>query len=402
MKALFTKRKTLMVTVLALATLISATVGLYLKSTSPVMVDSCKIRDFPTVEDVLQGEPINTDDLPYPHDIIQIKETLYYVSGIFVYSSHNGCDWSEIESFAANHDIWSCSSALFKSSNDNLGIVWEETNPDREKKPCSTFFWSTFDGYTWSEPQLLFTRDECCNLIDALMLEDGVLLLMWDEPLVQYTEYEGETTGLYAGHVVFRAYIKNSEQHIEWVIDPGKPLLNTTLGYSFVRDSNGIWCVFSHTDNTDSFYKSWSETGRNWSPPEQFFVPGSDIRDVLPLSQGKAGVLVRVNDEKDLVLLTSTDWENWSEECLLKTENGIRGSLLTEGRNGTLRGFVVTGNALYFVHFSQESSERSDFFIKISYSLSLLCGSLLVLYILVLLARNPDVKIHEDINDEKR
>lgn len=290
-----------------------------------------------------------------PRDIIQIGDNMFFADGgeaIRVSRSYDGCNWFEIESPASDHDIWLCSIALFRASGDNLGIVWEETDPELFKKPCSLFFWSIFDGSTWSDPESLFPRDECCTLRDAMMLEDGSLLLLWEERLVQYFK-EGDRTIRGSGcDVVYRAFIGEDEIFIERVIEPEDPSFCSADGYSFIDDGERIWCVFEYGLYTHSFYRSWSQDGRQWSVPEPFTISGPPAREALLTSQGEFGILCYRIIEEDLILFKSADWETWSGEKIFKAGKDISRAVITGGSN-TMWGVVDTENGMFIIQPSQ-------------------------------------------------
>lgn len=241
--------KHIIVICLLLTALFTFLAGRKIENEAAMWISPCKIED-----------NLNSDS------IIQIGNIMYQVNSgktISVLKSYDGCTWVEIESPVSDHDIWLSSADLFRSSDNQLGIVWEETDPDRDKKPRSTFFWSIFTGSTWLEPTFLFQRDEPCNLNDTIMLEDGALLVMWNESLVFYSTLNGRTVRGSGCEVTYRAYIGNGELFTEKVIEPENPKSCYTHGYSFIDDGEYIWCVFEYSNHTDSFYRSWSEDGKN-------------------------------------------------------------------------------------------------------------------------------------------
>lgn len=347
MKVLFSKRKVTVVSVLLVTAFIFAIIGLMLEETVPGT----------------WGLLCEIEGLPHPDDIIQIGDTMYLANEgetIRVFRSYDGCNWLEVESPSSDHNIWTCSIALFKASDDILGIAWEEMGPDRDKEPRSTFFWSTFDGNTWSGPEILFSRDVYCFLNDTIMLKDGALLLMWEEPLIQYIK-NGERTIEYTGcRVVYRAYVGNDELLIERVIEPEDPFSCEIEGDFFVDAGNIIWCLFEYWgDGKSTFYKTKTEDGRQWTPPEQFLTPKSNVSQVLVNPQGEIRIFDYYFKEGNLFLLTCTDWANWSKEKIFKTEKDVVGGFhLTEGRNGTMWGLIVARDSTLFIQPSQESGQE--------------------------------------------
>jgi hypothetical protein len=129
-------------------------------------------------------------------------------------------------------------------------------------------FWSRFDGSTWSEPELLIQRDESCILEDMMVLENGALLLLWEERLVHQAKDGDRTISGSGCHVIYRAYISSDEFLIERTIEPENPLFCISDGYSFVDDGHYIWCVFRYGSygELSKIYRSGSEDGRVWSP----------------------------------------------------------------------------------------------------------------------------------------
>ncbi len=299
------------------------------------------------------------ENVPLTGEIIEVGDTLYYASDnrgtIRVFTSSDGCTWSEIESPTAGRDIWLCSAALFKTPDGNLGVAWEETDPDPHKKPRDIFLWSLFDGKKWSEPLILFTRDEYCDIDDALMLDNGALLLLWDEPLVQYTQIGDRVIKGSGCDVTFRAYIDTdtNEQLIERVIEPENPSYCATHGYAFVDDGERIWCVFSYGWQTYFVYKSASEDGRKWTQSEPFKFPDLGHRRLFLTPKGDFGAVGFEFREKTLYLLTSTDWKHWSKELLIRTEGPIVDCQITEGHSGTLWGYVETEEGMFLIRPSQ-------------------------------------------------
>jgi hypothetical protein len=333
-----------------------------------------------------------------PDDIIQIGDTMvlagrYKMADVFiirVFKSHDGCTWTEIESPAPD-DMWSCTLSLFRVLDDKLGIAWEETSGDSDKKPRSTFYWNTYDGTTWSEPVFLFSRDEPCNLRDAIMLEDGSLLIMWDEPLIEYTTLKGRIVRGSGCDVTYRAYINKDELIIDKVIEPENPSYCYIEGYSFIDDGERIWCVFYYGSYKQIFYRSWSQDGKQWSEPEPFNLSGPPSRQVLLTPQKEFGISCYDIFDGDFILFTSTDWETWSKERLLIAEYGIDVAIITTG-NEELWGALETEKEIFLIQPSQElkqeCQQRIDIITMLRY-ITLSCVIFAVVLALIQIRKRP-------------
>ena len=386
MEALITKKKVSAVTVLLVAAVTFVFTGMALENTvSGTWISPCE------VEYALD-----------PFEIIQVGDTLYlsseriYVSSereptSHLFKSSDGCNWSEVELtiFGEDESVWRHSACLFAAPGDNLGMVWLETPSRVEKGSMSTILLSSFDGSTWSEPEILFQRGEIYILDDVMVLEDGALLLLWNERLVHDVK-DGDRTFEYSGcDVVCRAYISSDELLIERVIEPEDTWSCKTDGYSFVDDGQHIWCVFLYglDRKTATIYRSGSTDGKQWSPPEPVQISEVNSRRVFMTPQGEIGVLDFDVGKRDLFLLTSPNWKKWSGEKLLRAENGIRGAMITEGPD-MMWGFIFTEGVedeLFFIHSEQGS--KSDYeekmtIVKILVGLSVACFAFLVLLLI--------------------
>ncbi len=345
------------------------------------------------LESALQGtwvSPCKVGDTSYPFEIIQAGDTLYLSNErdftIHVFKSSDGCNWSGVDPdfFKEGEYVWRHSACLFNAPGGNLGMAWVESESDR----C-TIFWSTFDGSTWGEPEFLLQRDEQCSIEDVIVLENGALLLLWNEFLVHQVKNGDRTFEASGCDVIYRAYINNDELLIERIIEPEDPWFCSSDGYSFVDDGHYIWCVFEHGlyEETPTVYRSRSEDGKMWSPPEPIHLPDSIRKKVFLTSKGEIGVLSFEVGKKDLFLFRSSDWKKWSREKLFKAEEGIKGAMITEGPDKTMWGFVHTKDIeddLYFIHSKQESKieyEKRIFISSILENLSLFCIALLMIFI---------------------
>jgi hypothetical protein len=391
MKAILTKKRIGTVAILLVAAVIFLSTGIKMEDTLPGSWESlCEV-----------------DDILYPFEIVQAGDTLYlsyelYLtdekeSAILLYSSSDGCNWSEVEPpffeldefLKQSESVWRHDSCLFNTLDGNLGMVWVVTRSDNEK-PRGSVFLSCYTGSTWSEPELLFQRNEACHLNDVMVLENGALLLLWDEPIVHQTKNGdkiSETTGCY---VIYRAYISCDDFLIERVMEPEDTWFCDSNGYSFVDDGHYIWCVFDYGlfGETQTIYRSGSEDGKVWSPPEPVDLPDTVCRDVFLTPDGEIGIIDLEVGNQNLYLLKSSDWENWSREKLLRTEQGIKGVWITEGKNNMMWGFVHTKDQeedLFFIHSSKESEseyEKEMRIVTILNILSLSCIVLLLVFVL--------------------
>lgn len=298
----------------------------------------------------------------YPNEIIQIGNTMFLAyegENITIFKSNDGCDWSEIISPTAHRDIWSSSIEIFKTPEGNLGIVWEETTA--EKKPRSSLFWSFFTGTEWSEPQFLFYRDESCILKDALMLNNGALLLLWEEPLVRTYTKDGRTLRGSGCDLLYRAYFNEDKLFIEKVFEPEDPILCYSNGHGFIKNGQTIWCIFEYCGYDKTFlYRSWSEDGIQWSTPEPFVIQGININKdtykIFSTSEG-IGILSYRYNGKEIFLFQTKDWEHWSKEMIFSTEKKIKGVMITQGKN-YLWGFIDASNNILFISSSNESGNE--------------------------------------------
>ena len=373
-RAIFTKKRVIVVSILLVTAYLSAIMSVTLENTaSGTWALRCEIKDLPP---------------PHLDELIQIGDTAYVTKEeetLRIFRSYDGCDWSEIESPAPIQYSYSWSVEIFKASDNRLGIAWEEYDSKSDEESGSTFYWSTFNGTTWSDPEILFSRDVYCFLIDAFMLEDGELLLMWQEPLFRYIKKGDKTVRASGCDVVYRAYVNNDEVLIERVIEPEDPKLCSIFGVSFADDGERIWCVFEQWKDGCLFYRSWSEDGRDWSLPERFPVPGLSVRYVLVTPKGEIMLLDYYFEGEDLYFLMSTDWENWSEERIFRREKGIKGGFrMLEGDSKTMWGLLGTPNGHLLIQPSQESGQKYQEFVridKILKYLALLCIAAVILYV---------------------
>ncbi|MBU7009142.1 MAG: hypothetical protein HXS46_00510 [Theionarchaea archaeon] len=379
MKAFLTKRRAVTLAVLLAAAVTFFFLGMRVESTcSGTWVSPCKV-----------------DYALNPFEIVQAGDVLYLSYErdftIHLYSSSDGCNWSKVDVifFEEGEHVWRSSACLFTTPDDELGMAWVEKESDTKKKPRSTIFWSRFDGSTWSEPELVLQRDEPCRLVDAIVLENGALLLLWNEFLVYQVKNGDRTFDASGCDVIYRAYVSSEELLVERVIEPEDPRFCSSEGYSFVNDGHHIWCVFEHGPygEPNKIYRSKSEDGRMWSPPEPIHLPPSVSSEVFLTPQGEIGIIDFEVGQQNLFLFKSSDWEKWSREKLFRTEEGIKGAVIAKGKNGTMWGFVYTRGReenLFFIHSAQESVpeyENKMVVIKILEGLSLSCIVLIVVLI---------------------
>jgi hypothetical protein len=223
-----------------------------------------------------------------------------------------------------------------------------------------------------------------------MVLENGALLLLWEERLVHQAKDGDRTISGSGCHVICRAYISSDEFLIERTIEPENPLFCTSDGYSFVDDGHYIWCVFRYGSygELSKIYRSGSEDGRVWSPPEVLNISKPANREVFITPDGEIGVIDFEVENQNLYLLKSSDWKNWSREKLLRTKDGIKGAVVTRGRNDTMWGFVLTKDQeenVFFIHTPPEPAgeyKEEMRIVTILNILSLFCIVLLLAFVL--------------------
>ena len=370
-KALFTRKKTTAMAVLLATAVIFAVMGTLFESTLPGTWGSqCKIEK-------------SLD----PLEVIQVGDAMYLTKEadftIYVSRSFDGCSWSEVELsiFEGDHPVWRHSERLFKAPGDKLGMGWVESYP--EKESANAFYWSTFDGSTWSEPERLLLRDGGCFLKDVIALEDGALLLLWKENLIQYGEKTYSGSGC---HIIYTGYVDGDEKVIEDLNEPENPMVCSAEGYSLIQNGDRIWCIFRSEETTYAAYGSWSGDNKHWNDPEPVEIPGGPNESFFLTDHGEIGITKSDEEGKNLFLFTSPDWVNWSREKLFTTEQSMIYAEITQGKDGRMWGIVETDDEIFFIEPSQilsEDYEKNMFFINILITLSLSCIVLLLILVLL-------------------
>ena len=158
------------------------------------------------LENTVSGTWVSPCEVEYalrPFEIAQVGDTLCLSnernSTIHLFQSSDGCNWSEVEltMFGEDESLSRHSACLFSAPDDNLGMVWVEAPSRVDKESSHTILLSSFDGSQWSEPEILLQRDDPCILDDVMVLEDGALLLLWEEDLVHLQDATS-----YTGHML--------------------------------------------------------------------------------------------------------------------------------------------------------------------------------------------------------
>ncbi|MBU7046280.1 MAG: hypothetical protein HXS54_07545, partial [Theionarchaea archaeon] len=170
--------------------------------------------------------PVEIELAVNPHDVIQIGDTMYLIGGdkkLEAQKSYDGVTWSSFDIPFAQEDKELGSIDLF--NDNNLGVVWIQVDSS-----SYAFFQCTYDGVTWSDPQLLFMRDRRPNLKTVMRLDDGTLLVVWNETL-SGSKWDGEVH-VRARLLSYRAYI-NDEVHIEPSMVLEDPSTCSASGYIF-------------------------------------------------------------------------------------------------------------------------------------------------------------------------
>lgn len=350
MKAWTTRRKMTIIVTILLAALILFIAGWRMENSLPGSWSStCEIKESIYLYDIIQIG--NTKFITY-------QDALFGASPIHVLKSSDDCNWVEITSPTADHKLQDSSMILFRAPDAKLGIVWEERDSNDDNEPRTTFYQSIFDNGTWSEPEILLVREEGCILEDAIMLDNGSLLLLWNESLIMY-EKQGDTMVRKSGcDITYRAYIDEDISIIEKVIEPGNAILCYTEGYSFLDDGERFWCIFYLSNFEDSLFRSWSEDGKIWSEPEPFNLPGYHSRQTLLTPHDEYGITCFNILENDFILYTSRDWEEWEKEKIFRSEEGIIGATILFTDTGEMWGVLDTSSGMLLIQPSQESEQR--------------------------------------------
>jgi hypothetical protein len=284
-----------------------------------------------------------------------------------ILTSQDGHTWEDIPlpfTDTGEHDV-----ILLKTSNlsttSDFSLVWTERYPD-----TTSFFISIYTG-TWSDPEILLTRNKPCYLKDALYFNDTLIILWEERYIVQRNEpYHKLST-------VHRAVITD-EILIEKIAIPE----NAKDIDGFLLNHDHIWCIVRAEKE---FSQSWSTNGTSWSEPQRFRAPVL-FEHMLMTPQGEFGGYYIINNY--CFLYTTTSWVDWQKVHILKMDNKITAVQLAQGDN-EIWGIVSTkGNTTktYFCTSTPEGmqkyQEKAQILRKIfslQYTLILTMGVALVL-----------------------
>ena len=297
---------------------------------------------------------------------------LAYVSdgSIHVLTSPDGEDWSEIEPpEAGRHQISLLRDVCLVKNRNQVGIIWVDSTADETWG--STFSVSMADT-TWSEPVTLFQRKEASLLNDALLLDDGTLLLMWEEPITEYLRNGERIIEGTSSVMGYKAILYDKEVVTEELIDPGMSSFHIVHGFSFVQDERGhMQCIFHYRNGMDSFFKSESLDGRTWGPPEQVPFKGIFSEEFIYLEDGEIGALR--HGKREVALARSKDWEKWEEDLLIRIDeyydvppdNSSEGVRITRASiakdsHGVLWVAFQTEYGIYVSHYSEDLGKKQQ------------------------------------------
>jgi hypothetical protein len=292
----------------------------------------------------------------------QVEDTRYLaeigIENSRLYTSRDSCIWSEVEIsvFDETVDKWRNDLALFKTLDNNLGMVWVDTEPSSEKKPRAAYFLSTFDGQDWSGPVFLFYRENyCVDLVDALPFDNGDLLLLWEEPV--YLEINGKKAKGTGCNVIFSALVTAEEITAVQVFETDSPSFCYTKGFHLIKEGERIWCVFDHwTPESEAYYRVWTEDGKTWSQPEEIPLPTSEVDQIFKTAGGAIAVFDYQVDGNNGFLYKSKDWKTWSKTKIFYSKEMIRGAYLSIDENGNEWGLLQTEKGLFLITPSEKNA----------------------------------------------
>ena len=295
------------------------------------------------------NSPCKADGKGLPSDIIQIGENMYliyYSEGILLSQSKDGCNWVEISIPTKTKDKFLYSARLVKTTNNQLGLVWSEKRIGRPD--ISSFYVSIYEDDEWSSPHLLFQREEIAHIRDAVMLDNGALLILWDEPHYVPQPSLGEDAKVLGCYLTHRAFVLHDELYIERVFEPESLTFCLMEGFGIIIENGNIWCVFHYEGEKPRFYRSKSEDGKVWGTPEPF-TEAMDGDQILITPQGEIGILVHDFYKGTAYLYISSNWESWKKEVIFKTNDQMTGIILTTGGDNTIWGFATTYSDRYYI-----------------------------------------------------
>jgi hypothetical protein len=292
-------------------------------------------------------------------DIIQIKEMKYLVSVVeelHISKSYDGCTWTEIPHPCTIRPHYVYSPALFKTPQDQLGLVWSEKSLGRPQ--ISSLYMSIYEAEIWSAPRLLFQREEICHVRDAVMLVDGALLILWDEPYYIPQPSLGPNTIGTGCDLIYRAWVINDDEIIERIFEPENLTFCIMKGLGFIVEDGTIWCAFYQENEDVQLYRSKSRDGKKWDPPEliESTIHGDQI---ILTPQGKIGIVDHDYYEKRVYLYTSVNWKTWRKEIIFESDDLIAGIIITQGESDTLWGIIDSGSDVFLIESIPVSQMKS-------------------------------------------
>ncbi|MGD2247723.1 MAG: hypothetical protein PVF58_04905 [Candidatus Methanofastidiosia archaeon] len=253
-----------------------------------------------------------------------------------ILESQNGHTWEDISLPFTNtgeNDVILLKTSDLSTSTD-FSLVWTEHYPD-----TTSFFISAYNS-TWSDPEMLFTRDKPCYLKDALYCNDTLLILWEERYIVQRNEPFHKLS------TVHRAVITD-EISIEKIAIPE----DSKDIDGFLLHHENIWCIVRAEKK---FSQSWSANGKSWSEPQRFKVPVL-FEHMLVTPQGEFGGYYTFNNY--CFLYTTTNWVKWQKVHILKMDNTITAVQLAQNDN-KIWGIASTKENTTTTYFCTSTPER--------------------------------------------
>ncbi|MBU7033351.1 MAG: hypothetical protein HXS53_12540 [Theionarchaea archaeon] len=228
------------------------------------------------------AEKINFD-LAYITDLLYHDDMwflAYNDDPVLVLTSPDGCDWMPTLPIPVYEGPLSFGTDIVLIHNSNtIGVIWKRISYKtlgENEVPEFTFMKSVYGGGKWSEPQVLMRREKRCILNDGLLLDDGRLILLWEE-----------SEDLW--NTAYRCVIIDGDITIDRVMEPTNPL-HTLTGISLMGNDEKIWCFFQYKGFSNDLYVSESLDGISWSEPASLSLP-SDIANIIECGTGEVGAL---------------------------------------------------------------------------------------------------------------
>lgn len=328
-----------------------------------------------------------TEDIDFCYIGTQIGDVKYVAEigneTFYLYTLHDNCTWSKVEISVFDETVhkWRFDVALFKTPDNNLGMVWVDTEPNK-KIPRAAFFLGKFDGQDWSGPFFLFYRgDFCSRLIDAMPFDNGDLLLLWEEPV--YVEVNGKKAKGTGCWTLYSALITAKGTTKTQVFETDTPYFCYTKGFHLIKEGERIWCVYDHwTPKLEAYYRVWTENGKTWSQPEMISFPTSEVDQIFKTAEGDIAVLDYQVSGYNAFLYKSKDWKTWSKTKIFYSKEMIRGVYLDIDENGNEWGLLQTEKGLGLITPSEEAADIYEKVMKradILYTTSLGTGVLSII-----------------------